>query len=144
MIKVEFRDMSEAELVREQKAFDEHSLESGNPIEVQERLGFVATENGVFIGCSSGLAQKWNPGYSPYFYLSDLLVEKGYRRSGIGKLLLAKLEEKVKSFGIKYVWTWTAEYEGEQFYLKQGYKIFTRQENFYRSGHSRVGLIKEI
>ena len=136
--------MSEAEFTREQKAFDEHSLESGNPVETHERFGFVATDNGVFIGCSSGLAQKWASGYSLYFYLSDLLVEKQYRRKGIGKTLLANLEDKVKSLGIKYVWTWTAEYEGEKFYLKQGYKIFTRQKNFYQSGHSRVGLIKGI
>ncbi len=144
MIKFEFRDMNEVEFAREQKAFDEHSLESDNPTEEQERFGFVATENGIFVGCSSGLAQKWPDGYSQYFYLSDLLVEKGYRRKGIGKILLANLEDKVKTLGIKYVWTWTAEYEGEQFYLKQGYSIFTRQNNFYQSGHSRVGLIKEI
>ncbi len=144
MIKYEFRDMSESEFAREQKAFDEHSLDSGNPVEVQERFGFVSTENGNFIGCSSGLAQKWASGYSPYFYLSDLLVEKQYRRKGLGKVLLARLEEKLKTLGIKYVWTWTAEYEGEQFYLKQGYKIFTRQKNFYQSGHSRVGLVKQI
>lgn len=136
--------MTDVEFQREQKAFDEHSLESGSPIEVQERFGFVATENGVFVGCSSGLAQKWPSGYSQYFYLSDLLVEKQYRRKGIGKILLANLEDKVKSLDIKYIWTWTAEYEGEQFYLKQRYEIFIRQKNFYQSGHSRVGLIKEI
>ena len=143
MIKYEFRDMSESEFAREQKAFDEHSIESGNPIDEQERFGFVATENGIFVGCSSGLAQIWSSGYSQYFYLSDLLVETLYRRKGIGKILLEKLEDRVKSLGIKYIWTWTAEYEGEKFYLKQGYKIFTRQKNFYQSGHSRVGLIKE-
>lgn len=106
MIKYEFRDMNEAEFAREQKAFDEHSLESGNPIEEQERFGFCGYRKWVFVGCSSGLAQKWSSGYSQYFYLSDLLVEKDYRRRGIGKILLAKLEDKVKSLGVKYIWTW--------------------------------------
>jgi GNAT superfamily N-acetyltransferase len=71
-------------------------------------------------------------------------VEKEYRKQGYGKKLLQLLEDKIKTLGVKYIWTWTAEYEAEQFYLKQGYKIFTRFENYYQSGHSRVGLIKTL
>ncbi len=143
-IKYEFRDMSDSEFKREQSAFDEHGLEFGNPPEKQERFGFVASEDGTFIGASSGLAQKNNEEYGAYFYLSDLLVEKTHRKQGYGKKLLLILEEKVKTLGIQYVWTWTASYEAETFYLKQGYEVFTRFEKYYPSGHSRVGLIKKI
>ncbi len=144
MITFEFREMTDDEFKREQTAFDEHGLEFGNPTNKQERFGFVATEDGIFIGCSSGLAQKNNNSYDKYFYLSDLLVEKKYRKNGYGEKLLKLLEEKIKSLGIEYVWTWTAGYEAPSFYIKQGYKTFASFENFYPSGHARVGLIKKI
>ena len=140
----EFRDMTNAEYKREQVAFDEHGLEFGNPPERQERFGFVATDNGRFVGASSGLAQKNNDKYGEYFYLSDLLVEKEYRSQGYGKNLLSLLEAKIKTFRIRYIWTWTAEYEAKTFYLKQGYVEFVRFENFYPSGHARVGLMKKL
>lgn len=140
----EFRDMTDAEYKREQSAFDEHGLEFGNPPEKQERFGFVATDNGKFAGASSGLAQKNNDKYGQYFYLSDLIVEKQYRKQGYGKNLLSLLEDKIKTLGIKFIWTWTAEYEAETFYLKQGYEVFVKFENFYSSGHARVGLIKKL
>lgn len=143
-IKFDYRDMTDSEFKREQAAFDEHGLEFGNPPETQQRHGFVATDNELFVGCSSGLAQKIDGGYAPYFYLSDLLVEKAYRKRGLGKKLLDLLEEKIKLLGIKYIWTWTADYEASSFYQKQGYQIFTTFKNFYPSGHSRVGLIKKL
>lgn len=143
-IKFEYRDMTDSEFKREQTAFDEHGSEFGNPPETQERHGFVATDNAKFVGCSSGLAQKINNQYAAYFYLSDLLVEKEYRKQGLGKKLLDLLEEKIKLLGIKYIWTWTADYEASTFYQKQGYQIFATFNNFYLSGHSRVGLIKNF
>jgi GNAT superfamily N-acetyltransferase len=143
-IKFEGRDMTDQEYKREQVAFDEHGMEFGNPPEKSERYGFVATDNGKFVGCSSGLAQKPGDKYCKYFYLSDLLVEKEYRKLGYGKKLLDLLEEKIKLLGIEYIWTWTAEYEASTFYQKQGYEIFANFEKFYHSGHSRVGLIKKL
>ncbi len=143
-IAFEFRDMIDIEYRREQEAFNEHGLEFGNLPEKQERFGFIATDNGKFVGASSGLANKNGDRYQPYFYLTDLLVEKEYRRHGYGKKLLLLLEDKIRLFGIKYIWVWTAAYEGEAFYVKQGYKVFARFENFYPSGHARVGLMKNL
>jgi len=143
-IKFEFRDMTDAEYKQEQEAFDEQGKEYGNPPEEQERMGFVATDNERFIGASSGLAQKLKDGYGKYFYLTDLFVEKEYRNNGYGEKLLKLLEGKIKEHGIEFIWTWTAEYEAETFYLKQDYEEFVRFEDFYVSGHARVGLIKEL
>lgn len=142
-IKFVYRDMTDSEYKREQDAFNEYGAEFGNPTESQERHGFVVTDNDKFIGCSSGLAQKINNKYSEYFYLSDLLVEKEYRKLGYGKELLSLLEKKVKELGIKYIWTWTT-YEAPDFYIKQGYKTFVTFENWYPSGDSRYGFIKKI
>lgn len=143
-IKFEERDMTNAEFKREQTAFDEHGLEFGNPPDKQERFGYVATDDGKFVGCSSGLAQKLKSKHGKYFYISDLLVEKEYRKFGYGKKLLKLLEDKVRSLGVEYVWTWTAAHEASTFYLKQGYKSFTEFDNYYSSGHARVGLIKKL
>ena len=143
-ITFEFRDMTDSEYKRELEAFDEHSAEFGNPPDAQERFGYVATDKGKFVGCSSGLAQKHGAQYGKYFYLSDLLVEKEYRKLGYGQQLLQLLENKVKGLGVEYVWTWTASYEAETFYLKQSYEVFVKFEKFYPSGHARVGLVKRI
>jgi ribosomal protein S18 acetylase RimI-like enzyme len=143
-IKFSYRGMTDEEYKREQIAFNEHGLEFGIPPEQQERFGFVATDNKKFVGCSSGLTQKYMNRYCKYFYLSDLLVEKEYRKFGYGKKLLNLLEEKIKSLGIEYIWTWTASYEASTFYQKQGYKIFTTFEDYFPSGYSRVGLIKKL
>lgn len=140
----DFREMTNVEYKRELAAFDEHSLEFNIPSEKSERFGFVATDNGRYVGSSSGLAQKYDQTYCDYFYLSDLLVEKEYRGNGYGKKLLELLEAKIKSVGINQIWTWTADYEAESFYLKQGYKVFVKFENYYPTGHARVGLIKKL
>ena len=98
-IAFEFREMTDSEYKREQTAFDEYGSEFGNPPEKQERFGFVATDNGKFVGCSSGLAQKNDNHYGIYFYLTDLFVEKEYRKRGFGKKLLILLEDKIKQRG---------------------------------------------
>ena len=141
---IEFREMTDIEFKREQSAFDEQSLEFGNPKESQERFSFVATENEKFVGCSSGLAQKNGDHYDKYFYLSDLLVEKPYRRQGHGEKLLQQLEDKIASLGVTYIWTWTAGFEAPDFYQSQGYKAFATFDNYYSSGHSRIGFIKKL
>ena len=50
----------------------------------------------------------------------------------------------LKSKGVEYIWTWTSEYEGKDFYKKMGYEGFTEFKSFYPSGHSRIGYIKKL
>ena len=76
--------------------------------------------------------------------MSDLLVEKEHRKKGHGEKLLKLLEDKIKSLGIEYIWTWTAEHEAATFYIKNGYKAFTKFESYYNSGQARIGLIKKL
>lgn len=142
--KYEFREMTDEEFKVEQEAFNQHSIESGNPPEKQDRYGYVATQNGNFVGASSGLVQTIDEGYGNYFYLTDLIVLKEYRKQGHGKKLLELLEQELRNMGIKYIWTWTAEFEAENFYKNVGYSEFVKFENFYKSGHARIGLIKTL
>jgi GNAT superfamily N-acetyltransferase len=138
------REMTDAEFARMNAGFDEHSLQHGNPVETAERYGFVVMDGETFIGCSSGLAYRGDGVYNNWFYLSDLFIEQPYRGQGLGAAILGKLEARVAGLGIRYIWTWTAGYEAPGFYKQQGYTVFCELENWYFSGHSRVGLRKSL
>lgn len=137
------REMTEAEFASINAGFDEQTIEYGNPIETSERFGFVVMDGQKFIGCSSGLVYKHDNGYSKWFYITDLFIERTYRKQGLGATILRKLEERAAALGVKNIWTWTA-YEGPGFYKKQGYEIFCELEDWYSSGHSRVGVRKAL
>ncbi len=136
--------MTDAEFARMNAGFDEHTAEHGNPVEAPERHGFVVMEGERFVGCSSGLAYKFDNTYNNWFYLTDLFIEKAYRGQGLGAQVLKSLEERVSALGIGNIWTWTAGYEAPEFYKKQGYEVFCELENCYATGHSRVALRKAL
>jgi ribosomal protein S18 acetylase RimI-like enzyme len=144
MIQFVEREMTEAELARENAGFDEHTLEHGNPIQTSERYTVVVLDGPTFIGCASGLAYKNGDDYNGWFYLTDLFVEKAYRRQGLGAALLSKLEARIAARGIRHIWTMTAGYEAPGFYRKQGYEVIFEHENWYATGHSQVGLQKRL
>lgn len=137
-------EMTSEEFDRSKLGFDEYTLESDVKIQDSERVSYVALRQERFVGCSSGLAYKNGNEYSGWFYLTDLFVEKDHRFQGIGSELLAELERKIMSIGIKDIWTWTAGYEAPEFYIKQGYEIFAEMENWYSNGSSRFGLRKKL
>jgi GNAT superfamily N-acetyltransferase len=138
------REMTDVEFARMNAGFEEHTIEQGNPIETAERYGFVVMDGETFIGCASGLAYSADGAYNNWFFLSDLFIEKDYRGHGFSAVILRKLEDKVAALGIRNIWTWTAGYEAPGFYKKQGYTVFCELENWYPSGHSRVGLRKTL
>ncbi len=138
------RDVTPKELEQIKRGFDQNSLDHGVEVQSSDRFGFVAMEQDLFIGCSSGLAYKNGKAYSGWFYLTDLFVHKEYRGFGIGSSLLRKLETKIKDLGVENIWTWTAGYEAPQFYIKQGYHIFAELEQWYSDGNSRVALRKRL
>ncbi|MDX1932433.1 MAG: GNAT family N-acetyltransferase [Capsulimonadales bacterium] len=138
------REMTDAEFARMNAGFDENSSEHGVVIQASDRFGYVATDGETFVGCASGLAYRNGPHYNGWFYLTDLFVEKPYRRNGLGALLLRRLEERVRILGVRHMQTDTAEYEGLAFYRKQGYRVLYEQESWFSSGQSRFGLRKDL
>src|SRR4051794_40465372 len=99
------REMTGAEYARELEGFREHALEYGISDIPETRYGFVAMNGEAFIGSVSGLQ------YGKWFYITDLWLEKPYRKKGYGAELLRKMEDKAKQEGVKHIWTWTAGYE---------------------------------
>ena len=134
------REMTPSELSQMNAGFDQHTTEHGSPPVPSKRYGFVVMDGETFIGCASGLT---NDNYQ-WFYLTDLFIEKDYRGQGLGIEILNMLEERLVKAGIKNIWTWTAGYEAPGFYKSQGYTVFAEMENWYVSGHARVGLWKKL
>ncbi len=138
------RDITDAELRQVHAGFNQHAVEHGNPPEASQRFSIVAVDDGMFVGCSSGLACKTATGYGGWFYLTDMFVEKRHRGQGLGHTLLERLEHRVTELGISHIWAWTAGYEAPDFYRRHGYSVFFEQPNYYSSGHSRIGLYKHL
>jgi len=132
------REMTDAEYARELEGFREHALEYGIADIPETRHGFVAVDGEVFIGSVSGLT------YGKWFYITDLWLEKPYRKQGYGAELLHKIEDKARQQGVKHIWTWTAGYEAAPLYQKHGYTIFCEFEDYYPTGRSRIGLRKQL
>jgi len=136
------RDISKKELDLVHRGFNQHTIDSGVEIQTADRFTYVLECGEEFHGCSSGLAYKHGEKYSPWFYLTDLIVFPEYRKQGYGAQLLTLLEKHVIAKNIKHIWTWTAGYEAPGFYKKQGYEIFMSMEEWYSDGSPRIGLKK--
>lgn len=82
------RDVSRNELKVIYNRFKQIEMRDGIPTCEQDRNQTVADENGLLIGCTSGLTNhKW-------FFLTDLWVCQDHRRQGLGSRLLRLLETK--------------------------------------------------
>jgi GNAT superfamily N-acetyltransferase len=134
------REMTHLEFKQMNEGFIEHSKEFGNPPLEEERYTFIVLDNESFVGCSSGILND----NKEWFYLTDLFIEKEYRGKGLGAEVLNRLEQKAAKVGVKHIWTWTAGYEAPDFYLHQGYRVFAEMKEWFVSGHSRVGFVKDL
>jgi N-acetylglutamate synthase-like GNAT family acetyltransferase len=131
-MKITDRNVTQQELKEIYDDFKKIEIEYGVPQVEQERYNVTAEENDIVIGFASGLTNhKW-------FYLSDLWVHENYRGQGLGAKLLTMLEDKIKSIGVEYIYTWTTAYNSNEiFYEKQGYRQCFVFEDFFevKSGH---------
>jgi len=132
-------DITKDELNKIYDDFKKIEYQDSIPPSNQRRQQFVAEETGVIVGFASGLTNhKW-------FYLSDMWVHENYRRQGLGAKLLAMLENKVETIGMKHIWTWTTGLANAKFYESQGYKVFTVFEDYCEvEGYHRVGYRKDL
>lgn len=143
-ILIENRELKPEETNRMNLGFDELSLEEGVELESSERFSFIASKDGKFIGCSSGLAFKNGDNYSGWFLITDLYVEKENRSKGLGAELLHALETRIRGIGVRRVFLWTSGDKALRFYQREKYQKFTEMENWYSDGSSRVGLRRDF
>ena len=138
-MKIIDRDITKEELKNIYDDFKKIEQQDGVPDCESKRYQFIAEENGIIIGFVSGLTNhKW-------FNLTDLWIHVDYRRKGLGSKLLNMMEEKIKSNGIKHIYTWTSGFINPKFYEKQGYKAFTVFEDFFEvPGYNHIGYRKDL
>ena len=141
-VKILEREITPAELDRTRNGFDEHTVENGAQVQSHQRFTFAAQDCDKFVGCVSGIAHKNGDWFNGWCYITDLFLEKEYRKQGLGAQLLQTLEKTLSEHGIYNIFTWTAGYEAPGFYKKQGYTVFAELENWYSTGYSQIGLRK--
>ncbi|OHD13657.1 MAG: hypothetical protein A2086_01050 [Spirochaetes bacterium GWD1_27_9] len=82
------------------------------------------------------------------YYLHWIAVDQDFRNRGIGKLLLFKTEELIKSIGGKKVFVETSskeEYTATRyFYLSSGYQLEAVLKNFYSETDNQIILSKYL
>ncbi|MTI49937.1 MAG: GNAT family N-acetyltransferase [Firmicutes bacterium] len=76
-------------------------------------------------------------------YIGWLLVNEEYRKKGIGKGLMLKIEEEAKKLNVYSINLGTTEFQTKKFYEKLGYKIVFIKENDPR-GYKSYSMIKKI
>jgi len=103
---------------------------------------FVAEEDDKIVGFSRVHFYKWNRSA----YVINLLVDMGYRRRGIGTLLLKIMEEFAKEKKARVLMFDTAvdNIPALNLYLKSGFRICGYNDKLYESEKTAVYLAKEL
>jgi len=77
-----------------------------------------------------------------------IAVHKEYRRKGIAKKLLEKIEDYVKTQGGRYIHVVSCDIDSYKpagnFYLNAGYKEVSHLPNYYVIGEGRIDFYKEL
>jgi GNAT superfamily N-acetyltransferase len=76
--------------------------------------------------------------------ISIMAVAPQFRGRGIGRDLLAVAETEAVKRGCRYSYVDTMEYQAPEFYLKQGYEVAGRLENWDSHGHAKFHFVKRL
>jgi ribosomal-protein-alanine N-acetyltransferase len=103
---------------------------------------FVAEENGGIVGFARVHFYRWNRSA----YVINILVDAGYRRRGIGSLLLKTVEEFARENGARVIMFDTAidNIPALNLYFKNGFKICGYNEKLYDNAKTALYLAKEL
>ncbi|RJX75566.1 GNAT family N-acetyltransferase [Vibrio sinensis] len=120
------------------EGFESHSETQSAPPYHKEKMNWtVQDENGKLIAAlTADLLWEW-------IYIDELWVDDRCRGSGMGRKLIAKVEQYARDNHLSGLWLWTQSWQAEGFYKQMGFEEFTRFDNF-PTGHSRIGLRKTL
>ena len=104
-------------------AFSEYAADCDVALNFEE-FCFVAEDDGKIAGVITGRA------YYNEVYIGDLIVEKAYRREGVGSKLVEAVENAYKDKGYEKIALTTFGFQAPEFYKKLGYELeFIRKDN---------------
>lgn len=76
--------------------------------------------------------------------VTQLVVQKEYRKQGIGSQLLNEIERIAKEKGVINLTLTTQDFQGSSFYEQQGYKIYGQLIDMPRAGETRIYFYKNL
>lgn len=76
--------------------------------------------------------------------VTQLVVQKDYRKQGIGRQLLNEIERLAKEKGVINLTLTTQDFQGTSFYEQQGYQIYGKLDDMPRAGESRIYFYKKL
>lgn len=119
---------------------NEYNLSKVSAIsDVWTPLEFVALdENGIEIGGILAGIGYWNG-----LEIKVLWVEEMYRKKGVGTQILKHVEKIAKEKGAEVSMLDTFDFQGEEFYLKNGYEAIGEIKDFPK-GHRRIYFSKKL
>lgn len=82
--------------------------------------------------------------YGNTLHLSLLAVSEEYRKNGLGKMLINKLEEIAVAEHIKHLTVSTQDYQALDFYKKNGFNVFGKLKNAPFEGTTKYYLEKVL
>jgi len=88
-----------------ESSLEEHERDTARVLASDEYWGFVATQNGEAFGFAEIAIRKYANGCEsqPVPFLEGIWVDPRYRRSGIGRHLVAHVEHFVKARGFREI-----------------------------------------
>ena len=102
-------------------------------------LHVLATdEHGVFLGGLTGTTQlKW-------LRMEVLAVREGARRQGVGRRILETAERAAGDRGCRHAFADAMEHQAPEFFLRLGYAVIGRLEDWDSHGQTKLLLVKSI
>ena len=76
-------------------------------------------------------------------YVSTVFVDEGYRRKGIGAMLIREMEKRAAGMGVNTIRLDTFDWQGKEFYNALGYKCVGHYDNT-EDGYSEYFFLKRI
>jgi len=116
MIKVKVTDATEEEYEALGEKLIENSISNGSPDYMPDNKYFRVYDGKKLIGEAITTELRGS------VELDLIFVEKDYRRKGVGKALLAGIEEYSKSVGAKGIKLWSSSWEDNEFYKVCGFE----------------------
>lgn len=98
----------------------------------------IKDEEGNLLGGILAYSVMWK-----ILYIDTLWVRKDYRNKGCGTFLLKEVEEEAKKRGCYIAHLDSFDFQGKDFYLKNGYEVFGVLEDCPK-GHSEYFLSKRL
>lgn len=117
---------------------DRHSKAIGKSFR-SEVVVLEAHEEGVYLG---GLSARFSPDLK-WVFVEFLAVAEEGRGKGIGRQLMARLEEEARLRGMDGIWLDTFSFQAPDFYRRLGYSEFGRIDG-YPENAARQFFLKRL